>query len=83
MTDFEFVFSPFTIAIYLDHEEKLYKREVYSTLSMVGDIGGLFDGLLIVAGFLVTPYNASMFELSVSKILFKFQQTPAPSSQKI
>jgi hypothetical protein len=50
---------------------------------MVGDIGGLFDGLLIVAGLLVIPYNASMFELSVSKILFKFQQTPAPSSQKI
>ena len=61
----------------------MYKREVYSFLSMIGDVGGLYDGLLILTGFLLTSYNASMFELTAAKTLFRFQKTPVPSAQKI
>ena len=51
--------------IRLDSEIKVFKREVYSFLDMIGDIGGLFDGLLIFTTFLLSTYNESMFELSL------------------
>ena len=52
-------------------------------MSMIGDIGGLYDGLLLITSFLLVSYNATMFELDLAKTLFAFQQTKAPSSQKI
>ena len=64
--------DPFDLEIFLVSEVKLYKREVYTFLNMLGDIGGLYDGLLILTCFLLTSYNASMFELEASKTLFKF-----------
>ena len=82
MTDYEYHSSLFTIVIYLDHEEKLYKREVYSTLSMVGDIGGLFDGLFLITGFLLRWYSRSMFEMDFVKALFKFQKRLVNSSSE-
>ena len=62
----------YSIIIRLDSEIKVFKREVYSFLDMIGDIGGLFDGLLIITAFLLSTYNESMFELSLAKNLFKF-----------
>jgi hypothetical protein len=50
---------------------------------MISDIGGLHDGLLISVGFLLTSYNAIMFEIAAVKSLFRFQKTPVPSTQKI
>jgi hypothetical protein len=69
--------------ILLNTEEKLYKREVYSFLSLVSDIGGLRDGLLIVVGFLLASYNVSMYELFLVKTFFRFQKRMANSSQNI
>jgi hypothetical protein len=50
---------------------------------MIGDIGGLNDGLFLIAYFLLTTYNASMFEHEVGTTLVKFQKTPTNSSHKI
>ena len=50
-----------TIAIDLENEGKLYKREVYTTLSLIGDIGGLHDGLFLITSILLVSYNVSMF----------------------
>jgi len=69
--------NPYTLHIVLEGKEKIYKRKVYSFLDMLGNIGGLFDGLLILMGFIFNFYNAIMFELSLGKSLFKFHKTPA------
>ena len=69
--------NPYSLRIILADQEKIYKRQVYSLLDMLGNIGGLYDGLLILLSFLVGSYNASMFELSLGKSLFKFHKTPA------
>jgi hypothetical protein len=63
--DADFYSSPFSIEIILKSEIKLFKREVYTLLNMIGDIGGLFDGLFIVLGLVIGSYNASKFELSL------------------
>jgi hypothetical protein len=51
--------------ILLDREEDLFKREVYSFLNMISDIGGLRDGLLLFTATLLGTYTASMLKLSV------------------
>jgi len=47
---------------------------------MLGNIGGLFDGLLILIGFIFNFYDATMFELSLGKSLFKFHKTPVKTT---
>jgi len=63
--DSDYTSSRFSISIMLTSEIKLFKREVYTLLNMIGDIGGLFDGLFIVLGLVIGSYNASKFELSL------------------
>ena len=61
----------------------VFKRKVYSLLDMIGDIGGLNDGLFFFVGFLVTSYNNCMFDLELVKTLFKFQKTLMKNAAKV
>jgi len=49
---------------------------------MVGDIGGLYDGLFLITGFLLRWYSTSMFEIDFVKTLFKFQKRLVNSSSE-
>jgi hypothetical protein len=51
----------FTLRIILRRDEMVFKRKVYTLLDMVGDIGGLYDGLIVLVGFFLNFYNASHF----------------------
>ena len=68
--------NPFSLLIILKNEEEVFKRQVYSILGMIGEVGGLYDGLLIITGFFLSAYNASTFTQELLKSLFKFQKTP-------
>ena len=41
------------------------KRNVYTLLDMIGDIGGLYDGFMILFGFFLHFYNAGLFEYAL------------------
>ena len=69
--------NPYSLYIKLKNEEKLYKRQVYTFLSMIGDVGGLYDGLLILTGVFMGFYNATFFKYELVKSLFRFQKTPS------
>ena len=68
--------NPFSLLIRLKNEEEVFKRQVYSILGMIGEVGGLYDGLLIITGFFLSAYNASTFTQELTKSLVKFQKTP-------
>ena len=75
--------ASFTLVIELSHEQLVFKRKVYSLLDMIGDIGGLYDGLFFIAGFLIRYFNHSTFDVALVTTLFKFQKTPLKSPLKI
>ena len=52
-------------------------------MDMMGNIGGLYDALFLIAGFLLNSYNASMLDLELVTNIFKFQKTPIKLSSKI
>ena len=58
--------------ISLKDEVKVVKRKVYTILDMVGDIGGLYDGLIIITSFILTLYNTSAFDSALVANIFKF-----------
>ena len=31
----------------------VHSREAYTTLDMIGDVGGLFDGLMLIVSFII------------------------------
>ena len=53
-------------------QSKVIKRSVYTLLDMVGDIGGLHDGLLVITSLLLGIYNASVFDGALAGTLVKF-----------
>jgi len=67
----------------LRDEQKLSKRKVFSAMDMMGNIGGLYDALFFITGFLLNSYNASMLDLELVTNIFKFQKTPIKLSSKI
>ena len=83
LTAEDFETSPFSLDIKYVSQVKTFKREVYSFLSMIGDIGGLYDGLILLTGIFLRTYNVSLFELDLIKKMFAFQQTLTASPLKI
>ena len=39
-------------------QEQILERQTYSFLEWLGDVGGLFDGLHLLVGFVVAPISA-------------------------
>ena len=46
--------------IYLSPATKVFKRQVYTILDVIGDIGGLLDGLHVL-GMIVISFKISIF----------------------
>ena len=61
------------------------ERATYSALDWLGDVGGLFDGLKIIASLLVAPISALAANDILLTQVFKFmpsQRDPAFSTSK-
>ena len=51
--------------------EVLYSRAVYNVLDLVGDIGGLFDGLKAIGSVLMAPIAShNMRSFLINKLYF-------------
>ena len=83
LTNIEMKSELFRLSIVLRDEQKLSKRKVFSAMDMMGNIGGLYDALFFIIGFLLNSYNASMLDLELVTNIFKFQKTPIKLSSKI
>ena len=45
------------VHIKLSEYRTVNSRQIYNALDMLGDVGGLLDGLPVIGGFLVTIYS--------------------------
>ena len=59
-----------SIQITLDEEISKYSRQTYSLLDFLGDLGGLFDALRLIAAALVSPFSALALKVSILSSLF-------------
>ena len=57
--------------INLNLQEKIITRQTYDVLSLVGDVGGLVDGLLYVGAFLMWPYSTYKLRAYLLSSLFR------------
>ena len=55
------------MSIYLRsyNEQRFYKREGYSALDYLGDLGGLLDVLLIVGGLFTAIFAKKLFKAAL------------------
>ena len=53
------------IFIRSDNEQRLYKREGYSALDYLGDLGGLLDVLLIMGGLFTAIFAKKLFKAAL------------------
>ena len=59
-----------SIQITLDEEISKYSRQTYSLLDFLGDLGGLFDALRLIAAALVSPFSTLALKVSILSSLF-------------
>ena len=59
-----------TLHITLRGHETIFKRKVYTLLHMIGDVGGLYDGLIFLTGFFLNYFNDSHFKGAIMAALF-------------
>ena len=60
-----------SVYLELSQEYLTYERSTYSLLEWLGDVGGLFDGLKIVAYFILWPFSAFAMKAELMTSLFK------------
>jgi hypothetical protein len=60
----------------------IFKRKVYTLLDMVGDIGGLYEGLAFLLGFFLNFYNDSHFRGVIVDSLFSKNSGESPGPAK-
>ena len=57
-------------------------RKTYSILELLGDVGGLFDGLKTIGGFFVTPIASFALKVALAASDFKLVGAKGPSVTK-
>ena len=53
------------------------ERQTYSLLEWLGDVGGLFDALIIIGGYIVGPISAFTLKATLLSRIFRFTQSLA------
>ena len=58
----------------------MYERQTYSLLEWLGDVGGLFDGLGVIARWIIGPFSAFAMKAEILSVIFK-QSSQAGESE--
>ena len=58
-------------------------REVYSFLDFLGDIGGIFDILVLVVGYFINPVSEFSFTLKAIKVLYHAKNFGTLNQKKV
>jgi hypothetical protein len=56
--------------LYLQPEGNIHKREVYNSLDLFGDLGGVMEVFSVLFGTFITPISSFAFILKATKMLF-------------
>lgn len=56
--------------IFLSDEGKHHMREVYHTIDVIGDIGGIFEFTMVLFGFFMFPISNFSFVLQASRSMY-------------
>ena len=51
-------------------QTRIFQRSVYSVLDYIGDVGGLLEGLKLIASTLIAPFSSYNFTALLLKKLF-------------
>ena len=63
---------------------KNFQRSVYSFLDYVGDVGGLLDGLKLIASVMIAPFSSfNYMTLLLSKLFFIQSKVEYRNDQQI
>jgi len=69
------------LTLNMDKKVIISDRRVYSILDFLGDIGGLYDAVTMIAAFFISSFANDLFVVWVLKTLFQIAKTaPAPES---
>jgi len=73
----------FSVWIEISPDIVHHHRSVYSVLDWLGDVGGLFDALTIIARVLLSSLTTLFFKLRLFNRLFEVDVKPQTSKQQV
>jgi len=69
----------------LSDDSKIYEREIYCLLDFIGDLGGLFDGLIFITSMIFGFFVPSLFQsefIETQYNMYKPQNQPSGNNKK-
>ena len=54
----------------MDEAKESHSREVYNILALLGDLGGIFEIVMIIFGVFIFPISEHSFNLRASRMMF-------------
>ena len=73
----------FSVWIEISPDIVHHSRSVYSVLDWLGDVGGLFDALTLIARVLLSSLTTLIFKLGLFNRLFEVDVKPQTSTQQV
>lgn len=64
----------FTMTLLLQRHGAVYERKVYDVLSLVGDIGGFNDALILIAEIIVGLFSGCIMKRTLVQDTFKIRE---------
>ena len=61
-----------TVVVGLQRQGDVYMRKVYTTVDVIGEVGGLFVGLYLLMYFFMFVYTSRWFKLDLIESQFKY-----------
>ena len=62
-----------------DIEEVMFSRQIYTALDLVGDVGGLTDGLRIICYIIIFAFNQFNYVTTLVSKIFTLSVLPSKS----
>jgi hypothetical protein len=59
-----------SVYVYIQSEAISHRREVYNSLDLIGDLGGVVEVFLVIFGVFLYPISKMAFILKAAKMLF-------------
>ena len=58
----------------LHQKKRIIERQTYSMLEWLGDVGGLFDGLILISRFFIVPIAAFTLKTELLSQIFEIRK---------
>lgn len=75
--------DPVLVSFYIRYDAQFstYNRQIYSTMDLLGDVGGMYSSLFSIGFLLITFFNHRLLISAILKNLYQIKDFKGPTDR--